>query len=50
MGGEKMADIDEVFFQEGSPPRGQGKDEDGSMAEPLEGITPAWAGKSRFRC
>ena len=25
----------------GSPPRGRGKDEDGSMAEPLEGITPA---------
>ena len=47
MGGEKMADIDEVFFQEGSPPRGRGKVRGRKpfLQEPW--ITPAWAGKCR---
>ena len=31
---------------EGSPPRGRGKDINNKLAALLEGITPAWAGKS----
>ena len=30
-----------------SPPHGRGKDDNGSRAHHLKGITPAWAGKSR---
>ena len=30
----------------GSPPRGRGKGKDYATAETMQGITPAWAGKS----
>ena len=46
VGGEKMADIDDVFFQEGSPPRGRGKGGGGDVWAAQARITPAWAGKS----
>ena len=32
----------------GSPPRGRGKGKDYATAETMQGITPAWAGKSSF--
>ena len=41
VGGEKFSYALPLLGGVGSPPRGRGKDEDGSMAEPLEGITPA---------
>ena len=45
MGGEKVSDVLSWWSVMGSPPHGRGKDEDCPVAEPLEGITPAWAGK-----
>ena len=41
VGGEKTLCPGPYLKSKGSPPHGRGKDEDGSMAEPLEGITPA---------
>ena len=32
----------------GSPPRGRGKGKDYATAETMQGITPAWAGKSKL--
>ena len=46
VGGEKPASAKAASYAQGSPPHGRGKDEDCPVAEPLEGITPAWAGKS----
>ena len=45
MGGEKFVDESHFYKNLGSPPHGRGKDEDCPVAEPLEGITPALAGK-----
>ena len=45
-GGEKNKELEGVWLPMGSPPRGRGKDINNKLAALLEGITPAWAGKS----
>ena len=46
VGGEKHKAMASGSLQEGSPPRGRGKDAEGSGLHRRTGITPAWAGKS----
>ena len=46
MGGEKFKNIDFDKMLEGSPPRGRGKVIPAVSLHLVEGITPAWAGKS----
>ena len=46
MGGEKVSSFALAFDHRGSPPRGRGKGKDYATAETMQGITPAWAGKS----
>ena len=46
MGGEKTENITPSIYEQGSPPRGRGKGKDYATAETMQGITPAWAGKS----
>ena len=45
VGGEKLDVSLRADDLEGSPPRGRGKDHGVAVAEGVEGITPAWAGK-----
>ena len=45
-GGEKMLPLRKHKVKLGSPPRGRGKGKDYATAETMQGITPAWAGKS----
>ena len=45
MGGEKGNISDHFKAEEGSPPRGRGKDLDSFCCAVYAGITPAWAGK-----
>ena len=47
MGGEKISMSSTVFFWQGSPPHGRGKDAEFVVTVAGGGITPAWAGKSR---
>ena len=49
MGGEKYLPCFNADGFVGSPPRGRGKDCHDENAHGDIGITPAWAGKSRFR-
>ena len=46
MGGEKSQVLPAGISSEGSPPRGRGKAVCDGNAIRLDGITPAWAGKS----
>ena len=46
VGGEKQGVFQKVFLLPGSPPRGRGKVTRLYALADLEGITPAWAGKS----
>ena len=50
MGGEKRSDRLDYYFPQGSPPHGRGKVLQKLRQLSLVGITPAWAGKSRYRC
>ena len=47
VGGEKISMSSTVFFWQGSPPHGRGKDAEFVVTVAGGGITPAWAGKSR---
>ena len=47
VGGEKTQNPIGGQFQQGSPPRGRGKDLQRLQAHAGRGITPAWAGKSQ---
>ena len=50
VGGEKdIAPVSPIGVS-GSPPHGRGKNHGVAVAEGVEGITPAWAGKSRRCC
>ena len=46
VGGEKYSRPSYSRISMGSPPRGRGKGKDYATAETMQGITPAWAGKS----
>ena len=46
VGGEKWALSPRHWVILGSPPRGRGKGSSGSLVSGVQGITPAWAGKS----
>ena len=46
MGGEKLLLYSLGRCPAGSPPRGRGKDADPVIERAVQGITPAWAGKS----
>ena len=46
MGGEKQSTPRNCTRRPGSPPRGRGKVTDKRLIDAMEGITPAWAGKS----
>ena len=46
VGGEKYGKDGKRFYEEGSPPRGRGKDQKQQKWNEQRGITPAWAGKS----
>ena len=46
VGGEKTSSSFRRRAVSGSPPRGRGKDADTDYPPEVEGITPAWAGKS----
>ena len=46
MGGEKQRPPNCACFRMGSPPHGRGKDKKLIETEPIDRITPAWAGKS----
>ncbi len=48
MGGEKWDYVDQQHQEEGSPPRGRGKGCFVALGLAADGITPAWAGKSRW--
>ena len=50
MGGEKAQVLPAGISSEGSPPRGRGKGVSNVLVPEKFGITPAWAGKSRYRC
>ena len=50
MGGEKRSGLARSMFCAGSPPRGRGKGSKRLPKRTSMGITPAWAGKSRYRC
>ena len=50
MGGEKSFILARTFPALGSPPRGRGKGVSNVLVPEKFGITPAWAGKSRYRC
>ena len=47
VGGEKLFGIVDFGVDLGSPPRGRGKAYSFEGTEYTEGITPAWAGKSK---
>ena len=47
MGGEKPVAMQTCMMSLGSPPRGRGKDGESTGIGGADGITPAWAGKSR---
>ena len=47
MGGEKNTDFVSLFVSLGSPPHGRGKGQVSVHQLAHEGITPAWAGKSK---
>ena len=49
MGGEKKRADGLYIDPTGSPPRGQGKVYMKMRQQRFPGITPAWAGKSRFQ-
>ena len=49
MGGEKSLTTQIRQQEEGSPPRGRGKDSLMNGDSAMNGITPAWAGKRHFR-
>ena len=49
VGGEKIFPSGVLYRLSGSPPRGRGKDVGGRVRIFGEGITPAWAGKSKCR-
>ena len=46
VGGEKTENITPSIYEQGSPPHRRGKDHGVAVAEGVEGITPAHAGKS----
>ena len=46
VGGEKILEPSMGVGNFGSPPRGRGKAPDETKKAMVEGITPAWAGKS----
>ena len=48
VGGEKTQQHSKRTMQTGSPPRGRGKGTKSVVCCQCRGITPAWAGKSRF--
>ena len=50
VGGEKPIRAYVKIWNEGSPPRGRGKAICAYVLSKSFGITPAWAGKSRFCC
>ena len=50
MGGEKLFLRPLRCAVYGSPPRGRGKGVSNVLVPEKFGITPAWAGKSRYRC
>ena len=45
VGGEKRCCCTGTVYRWGSPPRGRGKEQQTYVAESVQGITPAWAGK-----
>ena len=45
VGGEKLVEAGRISQEEGSPPRGRGKEYSHARNGNSEGITPAWAGK-----
>ena len=47
MGGEKLGADTATERAEGSPPRGRGKAQEDIYRQLSDGITPAWAGKSK---
>ena len=49
MGGEKPNRILWDNFKKGSPPHGRGKDSPEIIRVTVDGITPAWAGKSNLK-
>ena len=46
MGGEKFQSLAVESASAGSPPHGRGKAEYQAAMDTVDGITPAWAGKS----
>ena len=48
MGGEKRVRNEQIPLADGSPPHGRGKVSMAFLIMYLHGITPAWAGKSRW--
>ena len=48
MGGEKIEEQEKTMREKGSPPRGRGKVTRLYALADMEGITPAWAGKSLY--
>ena len=50
MGGEKIVETIADLLLMGSPPHGRGKGCRPFEADLCGGITPAWAGKSKFFC
>ena len=49
VGGEKKPTCSKKWSRPGSPPRGRGKAHEPSVDVREVGITPAWAGKSKYR-
>ena len=49
MGGEEALGIPAIGRSSGLPPRGRGRDADAALKRENTRITPAWAGKRRFR-